>query len=105
LEATSRGRRRAEVEAHLAAGARRVILLAPPLEPPDGGVVRGVNDDALAADHWMISNASSTVHGLAPAAKLLHDAFGIRRAIFTTVHSYTSAHRLADGPAGDHRPG
>jgi glyceraldehyde 3-phosphate dehydrogenase (phosphorylating) len=105
LEATSRGRRRAEVEAHLAAGARRVILLAPPLEPPDVTIVRGVNDAALSPEHRMISNASSTVHALAPAARLLHEAFGIRRAIFTTVHSYTSAHRLADVPSEDKRRG
>ena len=105
LEATSRGRRRSEVEAHFAAGARRVILLAPPLEPPDVTIVRGVNDEALLPSHRMISNASSTVHGLAPVAKLLHEAFGIRRGIFTTVHSYTSAHRLADVPAEDKRRG
>jgi glyceraldehyde 3-phosphate dehydrogenase len=105
LEATSRGRRRSEVEAHLAAGARRVILLAPPLEPPDVTIVRGVNDAALSAEHRMISNASSTVHCVTPVVKLLHEAFGIRRAIFTTVHSYTSAHRLADVPAEDKRRG
>jgi glyceraldehyde 3-phosphate dehydrogenase (phosphorylating) len=105
LEATSRGRTRKEVEAHLAAGARRVILLAPPLEPPDVTIVRGLNDAALSPGHRMISNASSTVHALAPAVKLLHDAFGIRRGIFTTVHSYTSAHRLADVPSEDKRRG
>jgi glyceraldehyde 3-phosphate dehydrogenase len=105
LEATSRGRKRSEVEAHLAAGAKRVILLAPPLEPPDVTIVRGVNDGALSPDHRMISNASSTVHCLAPVAKLLHEAFGIRRGIFTTIHSYTSAHRLADVPAEDKRRG
>jgi glyceraldehyde 3-phosphate dehydrogenase len=105
LEATSRGRKRSEVEEHLAAGAKRVILLAPPLEPPDVTIVRGVNDGALSPAHRMISNASSTVHGLAPVAKLLHEAFGIRRGIFTTIHSYTSAHRLADVPAEDKRRG
>jgi glyceraldehyde 3-phosphate dehydrogenase len=105
LEATSRGRTRAEVEAHLSAGARRVILLAPPLEKPDVTVVMGVNDDALAASQRFVSNASSTVHCLAPILKILRDAFGIRRAIFTTVHSYTSAHRLADVPAEDKRRG
>ena len=105
LEATSRGRRRAEVEAHLQAGAKRVILLAPPLEPPDVTIVRGLNDEALLASHRMISNASSTVHCLAPVLRLLHDAFGVRRAIFTTIHSYTSAHRLADVPAEDKRRG
>ena len=105
LEATSRGRRRAEVDAHLAAGAKRVILLAPPLEPPDVTIVRGLNDDALSASHRMISNASSTVHCVTPVVKLLHDAFGTRRAIFTTIHSYTSAHRLADVPDLDKRRG
>jgi len=105
LEATSRGRRRADVEAHLEAGARRVILLAPPLEPPDVTIVRGLNDEALSTSHRMISNASSTVHCLAPVVRLLHDAFGVRRAIFTTIHSYTSAHRLADVPAEDKRRG
>ena len=105
LEATSRGRRRAEVEAHLAAGARRVILLAPPLEAPDITIVRGINDEALTREHRIISNASSTVHAIAPAARLLNEAFGIRRAIFTTIHSYTSAHRLADVPSEDKRRG
>lgn len=105
LEATSRGRTRAEAEAHLAAGARRVILLAPPLEPPDITVVAGINDDRISPAHRVVSNASSTVHCLTPIAKILHASFGIRRAIFTTVHSYTSAHRLADVPAEDKRRG
>ncbi len=105
LEATSRGRTRAEVEAHLAAGAKRVILLAPPLEPPDVTVVLGVNDGAISPAHRMVSNASSTVHCLAPVLAILEPAFGIRRAIFTTIHSYTSAHRLADVPAEDKRRG
>ena len=105
LEATSRGRTRAEVEAHLAAGARRVILLAPPLEKPDITVVMGVNDADLAPGQRMVSNASSTVHCLTPVLAILQAAFGIRRAIFTTIHSYTSAHRLADVPAEDKRRG
>ncbi len=105
LESTSRGRTRAEVEAHLAAGARRVILLSPPLETPDITVVMGVNDDAIAPAHRMVSNASSTVHCLAPVLTILHQAFGIRRASFTTIHSYTSAHRLADVPTEDKRRG
>lgn len=105
LEATSAGRTRAQVEAHLEAGARRVILLAPPLEPPDITVVMGLNDGAIAAEHRMVSNASSTVHCLSPILKILHEAFGIQRAIFTTIHSYTSAHRLADVPAEDKRRG
>ncbi|MGI0148874.1 MAG: type I glyceraldehyde-3-phosphate dehydrogenase, partial [Thermoplasmata archaeon] len=105
LEATSRSRTRAELEAHLAAGAKRVIACAPPLEPPDITVVMGVNDEKLESRHRIVSNASSTVHCLAPVAKILHEAFGVERALFTTVHSYTSQHRLADVPAEEMRRG
>jgi glyceraldehyde 3-phosphate dehydrogenase len=105
FEATSRGRTRAELEAHLAAGAKRVIACAPPLEPPDVTVVMGVNDGSLQPRHRIVSNASSTVHCLAPILKILDDAFGIERALFTTVHSYTSQHRLADVPADEMRRG
>jgi glyceraldehyde 3-phosphate dehydrogenase len=105
LEATSRGRTRAELEAHLTEGAKRVIACAPPLEKPDATIVMGVNDDALDRRHRIVSNASSTVHCIAPIVKILNDAFGIERALFTTVHSYTSQHRLADVPAEDMRRG
>ena len=105
LEATARARTRAELEAHLQAGAKRVIACAPPLEPPDVTAVVGVNDEVLQSRHRIVSNASSTVHCLAPIARILHDAFGIERALYTTVHSYTSRHRLADVPAEDMRQG
>lgn len=107
LEATSRPRTRAELARHLEAGARRVISLAPPdpSDPPDVVAVMGVNDDRLSAAHRIVSNASSTVHCVAPILGMLHDAFGIERALFTTVHSYTSQHRLADVPAEDKRRG
>ena len=105
LEATSRSRTRAELQAHLDAGARRVIACAPPREAPDLTVVPGVNDGVLEARHRIVSNASSTVHCLAPLAKILHDAFGVERALFTTVHAYTGQHRLADVPAEDMRLG
>ncbi len=105
LEATSRGRTRTELQAHLDAGAKRVIACAPPREPPDVTIVRGVNDEKLERRHRIVSNASSTVHCLAPIAKILHDAFGIERALFTTVHAYTGQHRLADVPAEEMRLG
>lgn len=107
LEATSRPRPRAELARHLAAGAKRVISLAPPdpADPPDIVAVMGVNDDRLASSQTIVSNASSTVHCAAPVLKILNDAFGIERALFTTVHSYTSQHRLADVPAEDKRRG
>jgi glyceraldehyde 3-phosphate dehydrogenase len=107
LEATSRPRTHKELSRHLQAGARRVVSLAPPepSDPPDAVAVMGVNDDKLSSAHRIVSNASSTVHCVAPIAKILGDAFGIRRAMFTTVHSYTSQHRLADVPAEDKRRG
>jgi glyceraldehyde 3-phosphate dehydrogenase len=105
IEATSKSRTRAELEKHLAAGAKRVISLAPPADPFDIMAVMGVNDDKLDRRHRIVSNASSTVHAVTPLLAILDDAFGIRRAVFTTVHSYTSQHRLADVPAEDMRRG
>jgi len=107
LEATSRPRTRAELSKHLEAGAKRVISLAPPdpSDPPDAVAVMGVNDATLSSGHRIVSNASSTVHCVAPILEILHSAFGIERALFTTVHSYTSQHRLADVPAEDKRRG
>jgi glyceraldehyde 3-phosphate dehydrogenase len=103
VEATARYRSRAEIERHLAAGARRVILCVPPTDPPDITVVIGVNDDRLRREHRVVSNASCTAHCAAPLLKILHQSFGVRRALFTTVHAYTSSDRLADVPGEDLR--
>jgi glyceraldehyde 3-phosphate dehydrogenase (phosphorylating) len=105
IEATSKSRRREELEKHLAAGAKRVISLAPPADAFDIMAVMGVNDGKLESRHRVVSNASSTVHAVTPILEILREAFGIRRAIFTTIHSYTSQHRLADVPAEDMRRG
>jgi glyceraldehyde 3-phosphate dehydrogenase len=103
VEATGRDRSRAEVEKHLAAGARRVVLCVPPREQPDISVVFGVNDDQLKAEHRIVSNASCTAHSAAPVLAALDDAFGIERGHLTSVHAYTSVQRLADVPAEDLR--
>ncbi len=105
IEATSRFRTRAELEKHLAAGAKRVILCSQPVDPPDITVVMGVNDDQLRPEHRIISNASNTAHCAAPVLKILDDAFGIHRGYLTTVHAYTNQQRLADVPAEDPRRG
>ena len=105
LEATSKSRPRAELARHLDAGARRVISLAPPADAPDLLAVPGLTEDRIHPEQRIVSNASSTVHAAAPVLRTLQDAFGIRRAMFTTVHSYTSHHRLADVPAADKRRG
>ena len=74
--------------AHLAAGAKRVIVSAP-CDNADLTVVFGVNHDKLTKDHIVISNASCTTNCLAPVAKVLNDAIGIEKGFMTTIHSYT----------------
>lgn len=105
VSATGKHRSRAELEGHLAKGAKRVILCSPPKDPPDLTVVMGVNDDRLGPEHRIVSNSSCTAHCAAPVVKILQRAFGIRRAFLTTVHAYTNQQRLADVPAEDPRRG
>ena len=88
---------------HLAAGARKVIVTAP-AKKPDVTVVLGVNDDKYdPGKHQIVSNASCTTNCLAPMAKVLHEAFGIRKGWMTTVHSYTNDQQLLDLPHKDLR--
>jgi glyceraldehyde 3-phosphate dehydrogenase len=105
IEATSKFRTRAQVERHLAAGAKRVILCSPPADPPDLTVVMGVNEDQLRPEHRIVSNASSTANAAAPLLKILSEAFGVERAFLTTVHAFSNQQRLADVPADDPRRG
>ena len=104
IESTGRFRARPDAEKHLQAGARKVIVSAP-AKDPDVTVVPGVNfDDAYDPDvHDVISNASCTTNCLAPVAKVLHDALGIRHGLMTTVHAYTGDQSLLDGPHKDYR--
>jgi glyceraldehyde 3-phosphate dehydrogenase len=103
IESTGVFRSRAEVAKHLEAGAQRVILTVPAKDELDATVVLGVNDDDLEADDRIVSNASCTTNCLAPIAKILDEAFGIKRGIMTTVHAYTNDQRLADVPHKDFR--
>jgi len=105
VEATARYRSRQEITRHLEAGAKRVILCVPPTDPPDITVVVGVNDDRLRKEHRIVSNDSCTAHCAAPLQKVLHESFGVTRALFTTVHAYTNRDRLADVPDQDLRRG
>jgi glyceraldehyde 3-phosphate dehydrogenase len=105
IEATARKWSRGQLEKHLERGARRVILCAPPQDPPDITVVMGVNDDQLKPEQRIVSNGSCTAHCAAPIIKVLHNAFGIRRSFLSTVHAYTNQQRLADVPAEDKRRG
>lgn len=103
VEATGRFRRLDELQKHLDAGARRVILTVPCKDPLDATVVAGVNDHVVTKDSRIISNASCTTNCAAPLAKVLHDSFGIKRGLLTTVHAYTSDQRLIDAPHRDKR--
>ena len=103
IEAT--GESRSLMQRHIDQGAKRVILCAPPADPPDLTVVIGVNEDELRPEHRIVSNASCTAHCAAPIIKILHEAFGIERAFLTTVHAYTNQQRLADVPSKDPRRG
>src|ERR1700732_4974811 len=105
IDAGDAGRGRAEIERHLAAGARRVFLTSQPAWAPDITAAMGVNDGRLRREHRIVCNASSTTQAAAPIARILLDAFGIRRAILTTVHGYTDDQRLADQPADEPRRG
>jgi glyceraldehyde 3-phosphate dehydrogenase len=103
VESTGVFRKRAQLEQHLAAGARRVVLTVPASDPVDYTVVLGVNDDGLLPEHRIISNASCTTNCLAPMARVLNDAFGIEEGVINTVHAYTNDQRLADVPHSDWR--
>ena len=105
IEATAQNRTREDIKKHLKQGAKRVILCVPQKTPPDITVVMGVNDDQLKAEHKIVSNGSCTAHCAAPVVKVLHRAFGIRRAFLSTVHAYTNQQRLADVPSEDKRRG
>jgi glyceraldehyde 3-phosphate dehydrogenase len=105
VEATGRNRSREELQGHLDAGAKRVVLCAPPKDPPDATIVMGVNDDQLRPEDRIVSNASCTAHCAAPIVKILDEAFGIERAFLSTVHAYTNQQRLADVPSKDPRRG
>ncbi len=89
--------------AHLKAGAKKVIISAP-AKGEDITICLGVNDEKYdPAKHNIVSNASCTTNCLAPAAKVVNDTFGIKRALMTTVHSYTNDQRILDLPHKDLR--
>ncbi|MCB1162091.1 type I glyceraldehyde-3-phosphate dehydrogenase [bacterium] len=103
IESTGRFRKRSEIEQHLSAGARKVVLTVPAKDEIDCTVVLGVNEGDLKPEHRIVSNASCTTNCLAPMAKVLHENFEIVSGVMTTVHAYTNDQRLADVPHSDWR--
>lgn len=103
IESTGRFTKRNDAAKHLEAGAKKVIISAPATDE-DITIVMGVNEEKYdpANDH-ILSNASCTTNSLAPLAKVLHQEFGIRRGMMTTVHSYTNDQQILDLPHKDYR--
>jgi glyceraldehyde 3-phosphate dehydrogenase len=95
LECTGLFTNRQTAGAHLAAGAKKVIISAPAKEV-DATVVYGVNHEVITKDMTIISNASCTTNCLSPIAKPLNDALGIESGLMTTIHAYTNDQRLSD---------
>ena len=103
IESTGVFRSCSALETHLKAGAKKVILTVPAKDEIDNTVVVGVNEDTLKKEHRIVSNASCTTNCLAPMAKILDEAFGIKQGVMNTVHAYTNDQRLADVPHSDLR--
>jgi glyceraldehyde 3-phosphate dehydrogenase len=98
LECTGLFLSKESAQLHLNAGAKKVILSAPPKDDTPTFVM-GVNHETLKSDQLIISNASCTTNCLAPIAKVLHDEFGILEGLMTTVHAVTATQKTVDGPS------
>jgi glyceraldehyde 3-phosphate dehydrogenase len=103
IESTGLFTKREQAQAHLEAGAEKVLISAPATDP-DITIVIGVNDDRYdPEEHRIISNASCTTNCVAPVAKVIHDAWGIEQGFMTTIHAYTNDQRILDLPHKDLR--
>jgi glyceraldehyde 3-phosphate dehydrogenase len=103
LESTGRFEKRAQAQAHLEAGAAKVLISAV-ANDADVTIVLGVNEQAYEPErHQIVSNASCTTNCVTPLAKVLHDKFTIERGFMTTVHAYTPTQPVLDSPRHDLR--
>ncbi len=96
IESTGIFTKREACEKHLQAGAKKVILSAPPKDKLDAVIVRGVNDNTLKPEDTIISNASCTTNSLAPMVKVLNENFGVEKGLMTTIHAYTNDQNVSD---------
>jgi glyceraldehyde 3-phosphate dehydrogenase len=103
VESTGVFRKRDQIAKHLEAGAKKVLLTVPAKDEIDNTIVLGVNDEQLRPTDKIVSNASCTTNCLGPIVKVLHDTFGMKRGLMTTVHSYTNDQRILDLPHSDLR--
>ena len=103
MECTGVFNSKAKSQAHLDAGAKKVLLSAPGDKDIDATVVYGVNHHVIKASHTVISNASCTTNGLAPMVQPLHTKIGIVNGLMNTIHSYTNDQVLTDSHHSDMR--
>jgi len=105
VECTGIFRKREQMNWHIEAGAKKVLLSVPSAaaDDVDKTIVLGVNDNLLTADDKLVSNASCTTNCLSPIAKVLHDNFGIKSGLMNTIHSYTNDQIILDSPHSDLR--
>jgi glyceraldehyde 3-phosphate dehydrogenase len=103
LESSGVFRKKEQLQKHIDAGARKVLLTVPAKGEIDATVVVGVNERSIRPEHRFISNASCTTNCLAPMVKVLHDSFIVERGLMTTIHSYTNDQRILDLPHKDLR--
>ena len=103
IECTGCFKTKALASKHIIAGAKKVIISAPPLDNDVKTIVMGVNDELIDGTEKIISNASCTTNSAAPMIKLINNNFGIESAYITTIHSYTTDQMLHDSPHHDLR--
>jgi len=103
LESTGHFRSKEACLKHLRGSVKKVLLTVPPTGDVDAIIVMGVNDNELKPEHQIISNASCTTNCLAPMAKVIHETFGIKRGLMTTIHAYTNDQKVQDMPHKDLR--
>ena len=103
IESTGLFTKREAANKHIDAGAKKVVISAPATDP-DVTIVLGVNEESYnSSEHKIVSNASCTTNCLAPLAKIMHQNFGIKKGLMTTIHSYTNDQKILDLPHKDLR--
>ena len=103
IDSTGAYRLREELQPHLDAGAKRILVSKPPTDKIDRMIIKGINDEEIQPTDKIISTTSSTTQVLALMLKILDEAFGVKQAMMTTVHAYTSDQPLADAVNSDLR--
>ncbi len=104
VESTGRFTDKSKAEAHITGGGAKKVIISAPAKGEDITIVMGVNEDQYdPANHHVVSNASCTTNCLAPFAKVVHEKFGIKHGLMTTVHSYTNDQQILDLPHKDLR--